>query len=100
MHATSSILEEEIATSAQDRPEFVPVSPDFGIEIEGLQNETANLDSETPDIYNPSPLTKDDFEIEENSDSENEETELIKSENEKYSFRDRNKRKVRFQNFA
>jgi hypothetical protein len=58
------------------------------------------LNSETPDVYNPSPLTKDDFEMEENSDSENEETELIKSETEKYSFRDRNKRKVRFQNFA
>jgi hypothetical protein len=96
----SSINGEEISTSAQDTSEHVTTTPELGIEIETMQNENTNLNSETPDVYNPSPLTKDDFEMEENSDSENEETELIKWETEKYSFRDRNKRKVRFQNFA
>jgi hypothetical protein len=96
----SSINGEEISTSVQDTPEHSTTAPELGIEIDTMQNENTNLNSETPDVYNPSPLTKDDFEMEENSDSENEETELIKSETEKYSFRDRNKRKVRFQNFA
>ncbi len=62
---TSSTSGEEISTSAQDTPEHVTATPELGIEIEALQNENTTLDSETPDVYNPSPLTKDDFEMEE-----------------------------------
>jgi hypothetical protein len=82
-----------------DNTEDIPIT-DISTDLQDLQTDKVQIDENISSVYNPSPSTQDALEIDGNSDSDNEEKELEKSETENYSFRDCNKRKVRFQNFA
>jgi hypothetical protein len=92
-------LSQEPPEIISDSKEEIPFT-DISADLQNFQTDKIHIDENMAGVYNPSSSTQDALDIDENSDSDNEEKELEKSETEIYSFRDRNKRKVRFQNFA
>jgi hypothetical protein len=86
--------------SAIELPDAINPTINISSDLQDLQSENIDIGENISGAYNPSPVAQDALEVDGNSDSDNEEKDLEKSETETYSFRDRNKCKVCFQNFA